>query len=133
MRQVDVVLSLLTLVAVVMGYSAYRAWHPDSDPVAQPAIKPAAGNRPGEQLSDAERAALQAFADDAADRLVDANTHLKLQPGAEGGVKCWKGVVYRQTGGRWEPVEGPSHYLAGCEIRIEPVRPDSSQASEQTP
>jgi hypothetical protein len=32
MRQVDVVLSVLTLVAVGLGIAAYRAWHPDVDP-----------------------------------------------------------------------------------------------------
>lgn len=35
MRQVDVVLSVLTLIALGMGLAAYRAWHPDvTEPVS---------------------------------------------------------------------------------------------------
>jgi len=33
MRQVDVVLSVLTLVAVGMGVAAYRAWNPPAEPM----------------------------------------------------------------------------------------------------
>ncbi len=64
-------------------------------------------------------------------RLPDAP--LPLQAGSEGGVQCWRGMVYRQTQRRWQVVYGPEGRPALCQIQIEPVRPQNSEASEQTP
>lgn len=124
MRQVDVVLGVLTLVAFGMGYAAYRAWHPD--PVAtEPVVTaPVADSRRVESRPPyVVRDALSDM----------ATSILPRQAGSEGGVRCWQGVLYRQTRARWEPVVGSSGEIAQCEIQAEPVRPQNSEASVQTP
>jgi len=59
---------------------------------------------------------------------------IPLQPGSEGGVKCWNGLLMHQTGHTWVAVSTPDgRGLALCQIQVEPARPQNSEASEQTP
>lgn len=51
-----------------------------------------------------------------------------LLPGGEGRVVCWRGLMFRQTSGRWG-VPITDGKIPQCEIRSEPVRPQSSGAT----
>lgn len=55
---------------------------------------------------------------------------LPLQVGSEGGVRCWRGVLYRQTQGRWQAVYSPDGRTGLCQIRVEPVHPQNFEASD---
>lgn len=125
MRQVDVVLSVLTLVAVGMGVAAYRAWHPNDD-ISQPvsAVEtqlvqslPRVASAPAARLNPV--------------RWENDSRSIPLKPGSEGGVRCWQGFLLRQTGHQWVGMAAPDgRGLAQCEILAEPVRPESSEASD---
>lgn len=112
MRPVDVVLSVLTLAAVGMGVAAYQAWHPQSQVNA-----PVSDTRPDQSLVDVGGVRMQGPLWHP-DRLTD--------------VQCIRGQLYWHTPRGYMPVIANGHY-SKCEIRAEPVHPQNSEASEQTP
>jgi len=123
MKPVDIVLGVLTLFAVGLGVAAYRAWHPD---VEQAVSQPAVAVEPLPSRSPAPAFSVR--------RLTPIPVPpFPLQAGSEGGVRCWKGLVYRQTHWHWVPVYSPDGRVSQCEIQAEPVRLESSQASDDNP
>jgi len=122
MRQVDVVLSVLTLVAVGMGVAAYRAWNPALEPEAKPDVAkevtaPVYGMR--QAVSPAPGAVVPASV-----------RRLPVVYGATvGRTWCRDGLLYWSTANGSGPVYVNGRYSA-CEIRAEPVRPQSSEASD---
>ena len=119
MRQVDVVLSVLTLVAVGMGVAAYRAWHPE--PV------------PAEPVVDTQLAAplLPVVAPNSSSGRVSRLARLPDSPGPINRVECQHGYLMEQN------PEGPTFVIrngqpAMCEIQAEPAHPRSSPASDDT-
>ena len=114
MRQLDVVLSVLTLVAIGMGVAAYRAWHPD-----QAASEP---------VSDTPRVQSPQPADVTRTEPLRHGPH----PTVVGRVECRNGLLYWQADQGVKPVEAVHNFpdAARCEIQAEPVRPDNSTANE---
>lgn len=116
MRPVDIVLSVLTLCAVGMGVAAYRAWHPEPEPLAigpvEPAdTLPAPRPEPGAVVPASVR-------------------RLPVVYGATvGKTWCRDGLLYWQTPNGPGPVYSNGRY-SKCEIQVEPVRPHSSEATD---
>lgn len=121
MRQVDVVLSVLTLVAVGMGVAAYRAWNPGPQPQISPGVsEPVSGTQPAE--SPVPGAVVPASV-----------RRLPMVYGATvGKTWCRDGLLYWDTPNGPGPVYANGRY-SKCQIQAEPARPQNSEASEQTP
>lgn len=101
MRQVDVVLSVLTLVAVGMGVAAYRAWHPGS-------IEPSADSLPSVLPPPVVVA-----------RRSTALIH-GPHPALVRGVECRNGLLYWDTDQGVKPVEAMTRFpdAGRCEIHV---------------
>lgn len=117
MRKVDVLLSVLTLVAVGMGFAAYKAWNPDSEPREPVSGTPTAGSPP-----------LVAVAREPA----QGHGQLAQRPTIVREVECRNGLLYWHADVGTKPVASRARPgdAARCEIQVEPVRPESSQASD---
>lgn len=52
--------------------------------------------------------------------------------GREGQLQCWHGLLYTYSLGQWAVRVSPNGQLPQCEIQVESVRPENSQASDDS-
>jgi len=119
MKPVDIVLSVLTLVAVGLGFAAYRAWHPVAE-VSEPAA-------PVETVP--YRSPVSAAAPRAAQ---PARVPHNLCAGVVDRVECRNGMLYwHDVKQGTRPVAASNGWgVARCEIQMLPAAAHSSPATE---
>lgn len=123
MKSVDVI--LLGLTALVAGAGAglvYRAHH-QGDVQMPPVFT--------ESAASAEKSPVRSPGPVDAARMQPGLRH-GPHPSLVGKVECRNGLLYWHAPEGVRPVESPNHFpdAARCEIQVEPVRPQSSEAND---
>ena len=85
-------------------------------------VEPAADTSPGRLSVPVVEAREQSISP------IIPDSGLPVDGRTEGHIRCARGFLYQQTGGRWLPMFSPEGRVSRCEIRAEPVRRGSSIA-----